>query len=165
MIDEHANRAARRVSGARRSPMPLIALLLAAALFGCGAAPFELTLAALENQRARWQEQGILDYEFQYRERCDCGSSPLRQARVEVRNGQVVSISETGQPAGAEPLSSFPTIEGLFDRIDAAIRDEAAALSVTYDAQMGYPRVIIIDYDYGADHDEVTIDATDLTVL
>lgn len=149
--------------GARR--LPLLALLVAAAVPGCGAAPFELTLSAFERQRAKWEAIGLTSYSFAYRERCYCGSSALLQGQIEVRDGQVVAVSATGQPPGTEAVGSFPTIDDLFDRIEAAIRDEAAALSVSYDPELGYPREIIIDFDYGTDDDEVTIDATDLVAL
>lgn len=165
MIHVPITGAARRVSGAIRRRLPLLALLLAGGFAACGNPPFELTLSALENQRARWEESGVLDYRFQYRELCVCGQSAMRQATIEVRGGEVVSITGTGAPEGTESPADFPTIDDLFDRIEDAIRDEAAALSVSYDPELGYPTEIIIDYDYGAQQDEVTIDATDLIVL
>lgn len=165
MIDERIRGAARRVSGGIRRRFPLVALLVVGVALGCGQAPFELTLSALESQRARWDQSGVRDYRFEYRELCVCGQSAMRQATIEVRGGEVVSVTGTGAPEGTESITAFPTIDDLFDRIESAIRDEAAALSVSYDPEFGYPTEIIIDFDYGADHDEVTIDATDLTVL
>jgi len=165
MIDERITSGASRVSGGSRRRLPLVALLSMAGLMACGSAPFELTLSALESQRSRWEANALLDYRYEYRERCFCGSSAMRQATIEVRGGQVALVSGTGEPAGTEPHTAYPTIDDLFDRIEAAIRDEAAALSVSYDPVLGYPTEIIIDYDYGAEYDEVTIEASDLTIL
>lgn len=165
MIDDRTTSAARPLPGAVRRRLPLLALLLIGGLYGCGTAPFELTLSALENQRARWEDSGVVDYRFDYRERCVCGQSAMRRATIEVRGGQVASVSDTGAPPGTEAITAFPTIDDLFDRIEEAIRDEAAALSVSYDPDLGYPTEIIIDFDYGAEQDEVTIDASGLIVL
>lgn len=165
MIDDRITSGARPVSGGVRRHLSLLALVLIGGLYGCGTAPFELTLSALENQRARWEESGVVDYRFDYRERCVCGQSAMLRATIEVRDGRVTSVSDTGAPPGTEPLTAFPTIDDLFDRIEEAIRDEAAALSVSYDPVLGYPTEIIIDFDYGAEQDEVTIDATGLIVL
>lgn len=165
MMDGRIASAAKRVTGGARRRLPLVALLLVGGVLGCGKAPFELTLSALESQRARWEESAVLDYRFEYRERCVCGQSAMLRATIEVRGGQVAAVSNTGAPAGTESIAAFPTIDDLFERIEEAIRDEAAALSVSYDPMLGYPTEIIIDYDYGAQHDEVTIDATGLVVL
>jgi len=165
MMDEAMRGSARRVSGAVRTAAALLALLLAGGVAACGEAPFELTLSALENQRTRWEESGVLDYRFEYRELCVCGQSAERRATIEVRGGEVVSVTGTGAPDGWESITAYPTIDDLFDRIEEAVRDEAAALSVSYDPDLGYPTEIIIDYDYGAEHDEVNIDATGLIVL
>lgn len=139
-----------------------------AALGACGGvAPLELTNTALENQRARWQASGIRDYQYEYRQQCECVPALLEPALIEVRRGMVTRVvyQKTGQPASPDAQALFPTIDELFDRIDDAIRSDAAMLIVSYDSALGYPTQIDIDYDLQVVDDEVSIDAAALAAL
>ncbi len=137
-------------------------------LGGCGGtSPLGLTNSALENQRARWLSAGIVDYQFEYRQRCECVPALAEAALVEVRGGVVTRVvyRDTGRAAAADAQALFPTIDELFERIDDAIRREAAMLTVSYDRALGYPTQISIDYDMRVADDEVSIDASALLAL
>jgi len=74
-----------------------------------------------------------------------------------VRSSAVVSSvdAQTG-----EPVPSYATVRdiaGLFALIRKAIDDGADRLEVTYDAQLGYPTFINIDYVVNAADDELQV--------
>jgi hypothetical protein len=56
------------------------------------------------------------------------------------------------------------TVEGLFDYIQAAIDKKAHAVNVVYDAELGYPTSIEVDYIERAVDDEIRFKAGHLVV-
>jgi len=129
---------------------------------GCGTNPFSLSQEAVTDHRSRWSEAGMIDYEYVYRQSCECQPSSMEPARVEVRSGSVASVIYPGSGEAAASKDHYPTIDGLFDLIEDAIDREAAGLIVSYDGFLGYPTEINIDYDLEVADDEITILVSDL---
>ncbi|MCG8466882.1 MAG: DUF6174 domain-containing protein [Gemmatimonadetes bacterium] len=150
-----------RIDGCKRALL-VVALVGTA---GCGDGPTALSTSTLDSARARWLSSGIRDYDFEYRQQCECGSAFSDAAIVEVRQGRVAAVRyrDSGQPAAATDRGLFPTVDDLFARIEDAIRRNAASLTVTYDTRWGYPTRIDIDYDVQVADDEISIDASALT--
>ncbi len=134
---------------------------------GCGEGPTALSSSTLEGARARWVSAGIRDYRYEFRQQCECGPALAEAAVVEVRGGAVARVNyrDSGGEAPATARQLFPTVEQLFQRIEDAIRRNAASLSVSYDGTLGYPTLISIDYDLQVIDDEVAIDASALAPL
>lgn len=108
----------------------------------------------LEDNRARWAARGFASYDLTVQRLCFCGS--VEPVRVEVRNGQPLSVvfAATGEPV---PMAaSFPTVPGLFDIVEDAIERDAHELDVDYDPALGVPVRIEIDYEENTIDEEVT---------
>ena len=118
----------------------LTPLLLALTLSGC-ARPFLLPRdeeGEVAAQRRRWESQNLDDYRFTIARTCFC--VPLGAVVVEVRDDHVVSVkdAQTGSPVTGPEAQGIPTIDELFDAIDAAA-DEGTYLDVKYHSSLGYP--------------------------
>ena len=146
----------------RRVRRQLGVFAIAAALAGCGSDPFALSSEAVDNHRQRWLAAGVRDYDYDYRRLCECLPSTTRETRVQVRGGQVAAAFYNHSGEVPTTLEAFPTVEDLFDLIDEAMTLNATTLIVSYDAALGYPTEIIIDYDSQVADDEVTIEARNL---
>jgi hypothetical protein len=130
--------------------------------------PPALTAAAKDLAEARrtWAAQGLLSYRFRFQRICFCGPDATAPLAVVVSRNRVISVTraETGEPV--TPGEFLPlTIERLFDEIERAIDQDAAALTVRYDPVRGYPLSIDIDRDFRIADEEVYYRASDLTPL
>lgn len=126
-----------------RRPLRLTALLFALSAAACArpaapsSEPAPAQTGAVAQARARWAAQGTDDYRYVFERMCFClGRGP---ARVEVRDGRVVSVTDpaTGQPA-TDVQPYVETVETLFDKLAEAERDGSLG-EVTYDPALGYP--------------------------
>ena len=127
----------------------------------------------LENEReallasvTRWENRGVGDYTFVVRRSCFCGGDATRPVRVEVRGGAVVSrtYADTGAPAPADWFEPFDTVEDLFAVVGEAIEGDAHRVDAVYDAVLGYPVNVAIDYAKNAVDDEGGFTLTSFTV-
>lgn len=162
-------------SGARsrRRPGPAAARILAAGLLACLAAgsaaacsnPLDARVETLAENRNRWESDGPADYSYVYNEICFC--APPLAARVEVRDGVVVSAAhpETGEPLPAEDVERVPTVEELFAEVEAAFREDPAVASVTYDPQFGHPTDAYFDFRLNVADEERGFTAKELEPL
>lgn len=108
----------------------------------------------LEDNRARWAARGFESYDLTVQRLCFCGS--VEPVRVEVRNGQPVSVVVAGTGEPVLMPASFPTVPGLFDIVEDAIERDAHELHVEYDPDRGVPVRIEIDYNENTVDEEVT---------
>lgn len=118
---------------------------------------------ALREAQIRWNSARVQDYSVVVQHLCFCGY--VRPVRVTVRAGGIVSSvdAQTG-----EPVPSYATVRdvaGLFALIRTAIDEGADRLDVTYDAQLGYPTLIKIDYISNAVDDELTVTTSEFQRL
>ena len=97
-----------------------------------------------------------------------CFSCPLEGTGpvvVTVENGVVQSrsfaLTSTAVPTAYAP--SFPTIDGLFEIVESARRDDDVRLDVSFDPKYGYPSRIGIVRPGAMDGDMV-IEARDLVL-
>ena len=112
--------------------------------------------------RAAWQARGITHYRVRIAVGCFC-PWPQTPRLLEVRDGHAVALLDTlGRRAGAlrEPWSPY-TVEGLFDAVEQTARRDDA-MSVRYDACLGYPTMIRGDQRLGLPDDWFWVSATDL---
>ena len=97
----------------------------------------------LDRARERWRRQDIHSYRFELTRQCFC---PPASPVLVVRRGKPV-----GAPRDFREVASVPR---LFRRIQDAIDDEVAGLSVRY-GKRGLPRSIGIDGRENVADDEV----------
>lgn len=125
--------------------------------------PWAQRRAELENQRAKWLSNGIDSYQMRYQRFCFCRDPS--EVDVLVRNGQLVSVRDVATGDVLTPLpgpTGYNTIDQVFDIVANAIERRADGFSVAYDADLGFPSAIELDYVREIADDEVTIRVTDL---
>ena len=141
--------------------MTLVSLTIAATMFGeCG----RLTAPERQLQAARlkWERARPAAYTITVARWCECTQEMSGPVVVTVRDGAIESRTYVASAAAVGPTYAdlFPSIDGLFERIDDAHRRRAASVEVTYDPRFGFPVTISIDYDRVMADDELTYRAT-----
>lgn len=106
---------------------------------------------ALNVAKAVWasQELSKIEYTFDYK------ISSLNVASsggitVTVKDNEVESAVFNGSEGGVVPqeaMDNLKTVEGLFDEIQNAINQEAFSIDVAYNAALGFPESISIDFE------------------
>ena len=90
-----------------------------------------------------------------------------REKHVIVSDGLITDVTYKDD-ATAVPMTSWgqvETVEGVFDAIQDAIDQDAHSIVVTYDAVLGYPRDVSIDYSLMIADEEYSIDIANLSAL
>ena len=128
-------------------------------LFG----PEQDTLAAA---RARWALTDADNYLFEFRRSCFCAPDFVRPVRIQILDGVVSSAIyvDTEEPISL-PLPSVPTIDDLFDEIQDALDRMAFSVMAEYDANMGYPTSISIDFIENVIDDEMAFTVSSFQLL
>lgn len=107
-------------------------------------------IAALQAARRRWADVERADgYVFRTQRRCFC---PRTDNEITVGPDGTVMDQRT---LAGDPEPDPPTIDDVFDRIEAAIVDDADRISVTFDRRDGFPIEFDIDPDDLVADDEV----------
>ena len=103
----------------------------------------------LAKNRDLWESQKIEDYRFEYRRICFCLPEFVAPVEISVVDGMISDavFLEDGTAAEIPDISTYDTVEDLFDLIQDAIDRDAYSLLVIYDAEFGYPAEVSIDYD------------------
>ncbi|MBE8967067.1 hypothetical protein IQ277_12670 [Nostocales cyanobacterium LEGE 12452] len=96
-----------------------------------------------------WERANIYNYRITVSNSCFCIPDARGPVVIRVRNGQPTSITSvaTGQPVNPEFFQKYDTIPELFNVIQDAIKRKAYNVDVEYNAKLGYPTKINIDYD------------------
>ena len=117
---------------------------------------FDYEQRRLSRARGDWNAIFIRDYEYVVRRDCFCGWGGLA-VRVTVLDDRVVALAveSTGEPISLAHASQYPTIDGLFARIQDALDGRAWEVEASYDSRYGFPTDIWIDYERRAADDEV----------
>jgi hypothetical protein len=126
--------------------------------------------AELDGARARWQGAALGRYEYGYHKFCECHRESPPETIVTVRDGSVVGVrhrpagSDAEVPAADKNLEYYWTMEGLFALI-ASAQARGVQVRASYDAGLGYPREVYIDYDADFIGDELDVRLTAVTPL
>lgn len=154
-----------------RSSISLIVTHVAFAVLGtlatsCTASTDETDpSAALE----RWENYHPHSYSFTWSESCFCLEDVTRPIRIEVATGidSELIVGATYLDDNTEVVdpvrSRLLTINGVFDKIQAARDAGADKVTVEYDAVLGYPSSVLIDYDFGIGDDESSLTISDVS--
>jgi hypothetical protein len=98
--------------------------------------------AELRLRWAQWQATRIRSYGFNLERGCFCTSEMLTPARVDVRDGRVVSV-RARIDGRALPQEYVPTIDSLF-RWAIREADGDGHVEVSYDPLLSYPVRLVI---------------------
>jgi hypothetical protein len=139
----------------RLAPALLTTLALSACIIFVGPSDRDDEVRSLVAARARWNTNGVADYDLTARALCFCFLGG-QSVRVSVRGGRVVEalVVSTGEPVPSHSASTYGTVEHLFDVIEDAVQRKAHSIDATYDAQYGYPKRFVIDYVENAADEE-----------
>jgi hypothetical protein len=116
----------------------------------------------LASARARWTAASVTDYEVTVHRSCFCPTEMDTPVIVTVRGGVVVGrrYATTNAAVSAQFAQYFPAVDGLFGVVDDALARHADTLDAHYDAQLGFPTLVSIDYVKDAVDDELSVDVT-----
>ena len=140
---------------ARLSGAIVIVLAAAACSFFPGPTPSarDLALRQLALHQALWQQKGPASYVITVEQQCFC---PGAEYEITVTNGIVSKVTHDGAPVRPAEVQGLPkTVPELF-AVVAGLPAEAA-VTVSYDEQLGYPTHISVDPIPNALDDESTI--------
>jgi hypothetical protein len=143
---------------------------LLTAVFAVLAAPAAFADAELDAARARWQSVALVAYEYGYHKYCECHRESPPETTVTVQGGRVTSVrhrpagSTTDVPAADKNFEYYWTVDGLFGVIESALA-RGVQVRAAYDAELGFPREIYIDYDADFIGDELDLRLTGVTRL
>jgi hypothetical protein len=134
------------------------------------AATSALADAELDGARTRWESAALRGYEYGYHKFCECHRDSPPETTVTVRDGEVVGVrhrpagSATEVPAADKNLGYYWTVDGLFALI-ASAQQRGVEVRAQYDAVLGYPREVYIDYDSDFIGDELDVRLTGVSPL
>jgi hypothetical protein len=134
------------------------------------AAPRAYADAELDGARGRWKSAALAGYEYGYHKFCECHRESPPETVVTVRGGSVTGVRH--RPAGAaievpaaeKNFEYYWTVDGLFDLIASAL-ERGVQVRAAYDAELGFPREIYIDYDSNLIGDELDLRLTGVNRL
>jgi|SRR6185436_7571404 hypothetical protein len=144
----------------------ILLITLVFILAACSAGGSEFS----RNQK-KWTDANIQHYRFELNISCFCAFRDQMPLKVEVQNGEVVSITaqdgsliEATNP-NYEYFAPYATIDKLFGELQADLNGKAEAVTVKYDPTHGFPTEITIDYQLQAADDELYLYASALEKL
>ena len=106
-----------------------------------------------------WEQANIYNYHITVSNSCFCIPDARGPVVIRVRNGQTTSITSvaTGKPVNPQFFQKYDTIPELFNIIQDAINRKASNLDVEYNAKLGYPTKINIDYNSQIADEEIFV--------
>ena len=123
----------------------------------------------LEQSWARWKASGPESYEYGYNKYCDCHRDAPPETVIVVAAGVVERVyhvyvdSSREVPAREGSTGLYWTIDDLFRLIEGAL-ERNATVRARYDAVLGYPTAVFVDYDAQFIGDEIDVRLTRLSV-
>lgn len=139
-----------------------ILLIVVLAVTGCNVKGSDLA-----QNREKWQAQNVSHYRFQLDIVCFCAFRDQMPLVVEVQDGEVVSIAAVNGSdisISREFFTDSDTIDELFALVETAGK-EAEEMTVTYNAEFGFPETISIDYIKEAVDDEIWYTISNFEVI
>lgn len=119
----------------------------------------------LAQARQQWQDAAIAEYVYGFNKFCECHRETPPETLVTVAGTTVTDVrhvmAKTGDtvPAAADNFALYWTIEDLFVLLGRAA-DRGASVQAEFDAELGIPRRVFIDYLPDIVGDEVDVRVT-----
>jgi len=107
----------------------------------------------------RWQAAAIADYSFTFQRSCFCLHTATRAVTVTVhqRAWATLMYEDDGTAADTSLFRDFLTMERVFSFLRGSLEEDPATFEARYDAQLGYPAEVSIDYLANAIDDELSL--------
>lgn len=128
------------------------------------------TSSEYDQKLKQWTDAGVSHYRYDLVIGCFCPFSQDMPLTIEVKDGQVVSITnvegvllDASNPSYQYYLE-YATIDLLFAELKSEMT-EAEELTVVYDPQYGFPSEVWIDRFKLAVDDEMSLQVTNFEVL
>jgi hypothetical protein len=104
-----------------------------------------LEVRTLEEARARWERNGVSDYDLDIVQEPD--ARPAERLLVEVRGGRAVRLLRDGKPVDTRDAYTVPGLFGIIEReVEMATASSPsegaprnAVLKALFDDELGYP--------------------------
>lgn len=137
--------------------------LLVLAFAGCAGDPTPQQ-TELESNREQFSQTMNGSYRFTWRRSCECTAETNAAVRITVQQGQIIQAFyvETEQLVSTDVLAQLKTIEGVFDTIEEAYAEGAAAITVIYDPTTSFPASVGIDYSTQIADEELSLQISDV---
>lgn len=112
--------------------------------------------SSLREAMELWQQSGVTSYRYTFTRRCFCPRERTGPVRIEVRNGQPVSVTPTEgvTTITRSAFDAYDTVEELFAAIAAASERRPFLMAARYDENLGYPVEMGVDYRPNVADDE-----------
>ncbi len=109
--------------------------------------PYWAEQQELEMNFKKWKAHQVSNYQFTLLNGCFCmpSSDFDPNAAITVKNNKIREIRSLEDNRTTLKASYYSTIPALFEKIQKAIKRQAAEIEVTYDKTLGYPLSIMID--------------------
>lgn len=120
--------------------------------------------ARLDQARARWRAQSIVDYTYVFSRGCFCVQEYREPVTITVRGRTIESVVSVAAGVPRDP-AQYPTIEGLFDLVQNAIDEDAATITTEYDPARGYLTSAYFDISERVADEELSVEVRSLTPL
>lgn len=119
-----------------------------------------LTDSEFNRNYEKWQMANISHYRFSLGVSCFCAFTQKMPLSIEVKDGQVVSMTYNDGSAvpdsEREFFARYETINALFDYTKGAMAD-ADEIHIQYDSTYGFPSSVQIDFIKNAMDDELSL--------
>lgn len=136
-----------------------VPLAVMALLSGCSdLGPDENQLAKdIALHREIWEGKRPSAYTYEVLRGCNCSEEGQGPVWVRVQGTTVLSrvYSASGEPVPSTLAGVFPSVDGLFDLLEEAVRVDAWSISVSWHPERGYPISLFVDYEGSSINDEV----------
>lgn len=103
----------------------------------------------IEQNKQKWQDEGISHYGFHLNIGCFCVFRQDMPLIIEVKDGKVISMEyQSGNEIDAsnrELFKKYETIELIFAELEEGLNGAAAQVTITYDPTYGFPTEATID--------------------
>ncbi len=108
--------------------------------------------------RAFWESKRPARYVYELERWCKCPKEEQGPVRVTVEGTVVVERRhpETGAVVASSLNGAFPSVDGLFDMLEDAVRRKPWSVNVSWDGELGYPRDFYVDFESNVLYDELS---------
>ncbi len=130
----------------------------------CAQSPEDSQLASA---RKRWSDHPVATYSFTWQQGCECLFDMRRPIQITAAAGQIQSavFVDDGRAVDEQVRRYLTTIEGVFDKIQAALDQNADQVTVAYDPTLGYPTSVFLDYSMQVADEEFALQISDFTAV
>ena len=123
----------------------------------------------IEQNKEKWQDQGISHYRYHLAITCFCIFSQDMPLVIEVQDDKIVSMEyQSGKeidPANVELFEKYATIDRIFAELEAGLNGGADEVIVQYDPTYGFPTEVTLNFETQAADEELYLSLSNFEEL